>query len=131
MSLSHPLSDTITVIRNGYLRKHPTILLNNSKLINNILFKLKKEGFILDYSVLPENMFKIKVFLKYNNNLAVLNTIEIISTPGSRKYSNYKNLFSFLKTSYDILLISTSKGILTHKEALSLQIGGEVLLRVF
>lgn len=129
--MTDTLNDTIVRIKNALMRKHQKVIVINSRLIRNVLTILKNEGFILDYSINPQNIFQINVLLKYAEDKPIIKNIVKISKSGSRVYSSVTDLKNFVKTPFDICIISTSRGLLTHNDALVLNLGGEVLLRVF
>ena len=116
MSLTDPIADMITRIRNAQLRALKTVSIPNSKLRARILDVLKEEGYISDYkpsSNEKDNKFLL-VDLKYHNGVPVIKEISRVSKPG-----------------LGIAIVSTSKGIMTDNDARSKKIGGEIICRVF
>ena len=130
MSMQDPIADMLTRIRNAQQAKHRSVSLNSSKLKEEIARVLKKEGYILDYSIeLSENNFKIMTIdLKYYQNMPVIDRIARVSRPGLRVYKLSKELPSI--PGFGIAILSTSKGVMTHVEAKANCVGGEVLCEV-
>ena len=97
-----------------------------------ILEILKKEGFILNYSLDQTNVRKTKfsINLKYNSGSPVINNIERISRPGRRFYSSAQSIPK-IQNGLGIAIISTSKGIMTDAEARKAKLGGEIICKVF
>src|SRR3989339_1537302 len=128
MVMTDPIADMLTRIRNANKMRHEKVEMPNSRLKADILAVLKKEGFIVDYSVVKEGpQGKIVVTLKYTaTKERVIKGLKRISKPGLRVYVSVEDLPRVLN-GLGIALISTSKGILTDKEARLAQVGGEVL----
>jgi small subunit ribosomal protein S8 len=123
------LSNMISIIKVGYNSKHLNVTVQNSKLCINVLSTLYKLGYIRGYVIKDKK--SIVVLLKYINNKSVIRNIHVISTPGRRKYIDYKTLQSELrKKDHGFFILSTSKGILTDEESSMFCIGGEVLLKI-
>lgn len=119
----------ISIIKVGYNAKHLSVVIQNSKLCINILSILYKLGYIRGYVIKDKK--KVIILLKYINNKPVVRNINVISTPGRRKYIDYKTLQSELKKKdHGFFILSTSKGILTDEESIMFNIGGEVLLKI-
>jgi small subunit ribosomal protein S8 len=89
---------------------------------------MEKEGFIIGHRI--KNLKYLEVFLKYFQNKPVINNFNSISTPSRRVYLNKDNLIHWKKqnNSFDLLILSTNKGVLTHQDALLKRAGGEVLV---
>lgn len=131
MALSDSIGDFLTRIRNAQLAMHRTTRVLFSKMNSSILDILKNEGYILDYQ--KEVVDSIPCFivkLKYYNRLPVISNIQRISKPGCRRYSKYKDI-SKAYNGLGIFIISTSKGVMTDYDARKLNVGGEILCRVF
>jgi len=131
MTLTDPISDMITIIRNGLASKKKEVCVSNSKLKIEILKILKKEQFITDFK--PEksqNKGHLLILLKYSNNDAVISSIKRISKPGRRVYID-KNHIPNIKRGRGRMIISTSKGVITSQEARKQGVGGEVILEVW
>nr|WP_267517330.1 30S ribosomal protein S8 [Borreliella garinii] len=132
MAITYSVGDMLTKLRNASRVKHGSVDLKMSNMNKSILNILKEEGYIKDFSFLEkEGITFIKVLLKYDNKRnPVINKIEAISTPGRKIYSSYKNM-PRIKNGYGILIISSSKGVITGKEAKDKKIGGELICSVW
>ncbi len=132
MSMTDPIADMLTRIRNANLVSHPSVSMPSSKLKVQLARLLKEEGFITDYSEKVEGKFKVlEITLKYDaNNKPIITKLERISKPGLRNYSKAKNLPKVLG-GMGIAIVSTSKGLLTDRKARKENIGGEVLCYVY
>nr|YP_009233124.1 ribosomal protein S8 [Phytophthora polonica]AMB20929.1 ribosomal protein S8 [Phytophthora polonica] len=126
MIITDTLSNLFSKIKNGYLVKKSKIVQQKSKQSINILNILVKEGFIKSYKINSKN--QLDIYLKYKNNKAVITEIKRLSKPGKRLYINNKNLYK-KKTGFYIL--STSTGILTDLQAKKLNVGGELICKIF
>ena len=132
MSMTDPIADMLTRIRNANMVSHPSVSMPSSKLKVQLAKLLKEEGFITDYSVKDEGKFKVlEITLKYDEkNEPIITKLERISKPGLRNYSKAKNLPKVLG-GMGIAIVSTSKGLLTDRKARKENIGGEVLCYVY
>ena len=132
MSMTDPIADMLTRIRNASMVSHPSVEMPASKLKVELAKLLKEEGFISDYNVKESGKFKVlEITLKYDaKNKPVISKLERISKPGLRNYSKAKNLPQVLG-GMGIAIISTSKGLLTDRKARKENIGGEVLCYVY
>jgi small subunit ribosomal protein S8 len=132
MVMTDPIADMLTRIRNANSMRHAKVEMPASRLKSDILSVLKKEGFIQDYQVVADKVQgKIVVTLKYTKtNERVIKGLKRISKPGLRVYTSVNDLPKVLN-GLGIALISTSKGIMTDREARLAQIGGEVLAFVW
>ena len=132
MSMTDPIADMLTRIRNANMVSHPSVSMPASKLKVQLAKLLKEEGFITDYSVKEEGKFKVLgIVLKYDaKNKPIITKLERISKPGLRNYSKAKNLPKVLG-GMGIAIVSTSKGLLTDRKARKENIGGEVLCYVY
>ena len=129
MTMSDPIADMLTRIRNANTAKHDTVDVPASKMKVAIADILLKEGYIKSYEVEEVGSFKtIHITLKYgkNKNEKVISGLKRISKPGLRVYANTEDLPKVLG-GLGIAIISTNKGVLTDKEARKLNVGGEVL----
>jgi small subunit ribosomal protein S8 len=123
--IQNPLANCITLIRNGILNQKHSVLIQKSVILYDFLFFLTKQRFILSYT--DYNQKYIKVYLRYNQyGKLVMHDIKLLSTKSRRLYIHY-NLLKHLKTSVCIFILSTTKGYLTHRDALSQKIGGEII----
>jgi small subunit ribosomal protein S8 len=128
---NHPVSDLVARVRNGYLAKRTVISSPVSKLRENILKILKEEGFILSYSkVKAGNLEQFDIHLKYHYSNPVVSEVSVISKPGRRIYCRADEIPS-VKNGLGMVIISTSKGVLSDHEARVQKLGGEVLLKIF
>jgi len=132
MVMTDPIADMLTRIRNANRMRHATVEMPASKLKLEILKVLKKEGYIVGFEKQGEGVSaKIVVTLKYTStNERVIKGLKRISKPGLRVYAHVEQLPKVLD-GLGIALISTSKGILTDREARLAQVGGEVLAYVW
>ena len=132
MLVLDPIADMLTRIRNANSNKHETVLIPQSNVKLAIAEILKNEGFIVDFkAVESEGVKMIEVTLKYGpNGEKVIQGLKRISKPGLRIYANAEQLPQVLN-GLGIAIISTSKGIITDKNARKLNVGGEVLAYVW
>ena len=129
MSMSDPIADMLTRIRNANTAKHDTVDIPSSKMKLAIADILLKEGYVKAVDVIEEGNFKtIKITLKYgaNKNEKILTGLKRISKPGLRVYASKDELPKVLG-GLGTAIISTNKGVLTDKEARKQNVGGEVL----
>lgn len=130
MSMSDPVADMLTRIRNAQLAKKQTVNMTNSHLKSAIASVLKDEGYINDFVITGKNnKSTLEIVLKYHANLAVIEKIKRISKPGLRIYKSSKNLPSVMN-GLGIAIVSTSRGVMTQNKARALGIGGELLCTV-
>lgn len=132
MVMTDPIADMLTRIRNANRMRHEKVEMPASRLKSDILSVLKKEGFIVDYTVVKDGVQgKIVVTLKYTSTKErVIKGLKRISKPGLRVYASVDELPKVLN-GLGVALISTSKGIMTDREARLAQVGGEVLAYVW
>ncbi|MCG8512470.1 MAG: 30S ribosomal protein S8 [Rhodospirillales bacterium] len=132
MSMSDPLGDMLTRIRNGQRARKDTIVSPASKFRSNVLEVFKREGFIRGYSqyeVRP-GVAELKIELKYHEGEPVIREIHRVSKPGRRVYSGIKDL-SRVYNGLGISVLSTPRGVMSDAEARAANVGGEVLCEVF
>ena len=131
MSLTDPIADMLTKIRNAGRAKHQACKVNRSKIKLAILDILKDEGFIGGYLENQDgNKYSIQVNLKYDGHRKhVIREIHRVSKPGRRIYVPKEQVVP-VKSNMGISILSTSKGIMTNKKAMKLNIGGEVICTV-
>ncbi len=130
MSMSDPVADMLTRIRNAQMAEKTIVNIPSSKLKNNIAKVLKSEGFIEDYKVTSENEKKYLVInLKYYNSMPVIEFIKRISRPGLRIYKPSTDL-PIVMNGMGVAIISTSLGVMTDKTARKNGVGGEILCHV-
>ncbi len=132
MSMTDPLGDMLTRIRNGQRARKNQIISPASKLRSNVLDVLKREGYIRDYSQheLRPGISEIEIQLKYHEGEPVIREIARVSTPGRRVYSKIKDL-QRVYNGLGIAILSTPRGVLSDNEARDQNVGGEVLCQVF
>ena len=132
MSMSDPISDFLTRIRNAHMASKPWADIPSSTLKIRIAYVLKEEKFIRDYVLIKDNKQNIlRVYLKYDyNNDPVIHGIKRISKPCCRRYIPSKNKFRVLN-GMGISIITTSKGVMSDKKAKKLNVGGEVICQVW
>ena len=131
MSLSDPIADMLTRIRNASRAGHPKVSFAGSNLKESIVSILKNEGFIANYEVKKENnKSNIEVELKYINKNPVIKEIERVSKPGRRIYSKSQEMRP-VRNNMGIAILSTSHGVMTGRKAKKMNVGGEILLRVW
>lgn len=132
MSMSDPLADMLTRIRNGAKARFETVEMPLSKLKVNVAKVLKEEGYIIDYQILEQGVQgTLKIDLKYGqNNEQVITGIKRVSKPGLRQYKKNDHIPKVM-TGLGVGILSTSQGIITDREARSRGIGGELLCEVW
>ena len=133
MTMSDPIADMLTRIRNANTAKHDTVDIPSSKMKLAIAEILFNEGYIKKYEVVEDGNFKtIRVSLKYgqDKNEKIITGLKRISKPGLRIYAGKDELPKVLG-GLGIAIISTNQGVVTDKEARRLQVGGEVLAFVW
>ncbi|WP_407429446.1 30S ribosomal protein S8 [Treponema sp.] len=132
MSVSDPIADMLTKIRNAVQVRHEKVDVPTSKLKLEIVKILKTEGYIKNFKkVQEEGKNIIRIFLKYDDsNNPVIHGVEKISTPGRRVYSGYKDL-PRIYNGLGTLIVSTSTGVTTGKKASEKMVGGELVCKVW
>jgi len=130
MSMSDPIADLLTRIRNANMRKKESLEMLSSKMKLNIVKVLKDEGFIVNWELDEKGKFpEMRIWLKYVDDLPVIRKITRISKPGLRLYSKGKDCKHVLN-GQGISILSTSKGIMSDRQCRADNIGGEVLCTV-
>lgn len=132
MHITDPIADMLTRIRNANSAKHETVDIPASNMKKAIAQILLDEGYIASYKVIDdEKQGVIRVTLKYTENKAqVITGLRRVSKPGLRIYSNVEDMPKVMK-GLGIAIVSTSKGIMTDREARKQSVGGEVLAFVW
>ena len=132
--VTDPIADYLTRLRNAIQAKHRVVDIPASGMKKEITKILKEKGYILNYKFEEEVGFQgnIKIALKYNpeTKVSAIKSLERISKPGLRQYCHTDNIPRVLN-GLGIAIISTSKGLITDKEAKELNVGGEVLCYVY
>ena len=133
MTMSDPIADMLTRIRNANTAKHDTVDVPASKMKLAIANILLEEGYIKKYEIVEDGGFQtIRISLKYNNNKSerIISGIKKISKPGLRIYAGKEDMPKVLG-GLGIAIVSTNQGIITDKKARELGVGGEVLAFVW
>lgn len=130
--MTDPIADMLTRIRNGNMAKHESVTVPASKMKTEIARIMLDEGFIKSYDVMEDGKQGIiKIDLKYtNNDERIISGLKRISKPGLKVYAKAQELPKVLG-GLGIAIVSTSKGILTDKEARKLGVGGEVICYIW
>jgi len=131
--MTDPIADYLTRLRNAIMAKHRVVEVPASNLKKEITKILFEKGYILNYKFIDEGpQGTIKVALKYDavTKTNAIKSLQRISSPGLRKYTGYKDMPRVIN-GLGIAIISTSKGVMTDKEASVQKIGGEVLCFVY
>jgi len=129
MSMSDPIADMLTRIRNGQSAAKVEVLMPASNMKQSIAQVLKDEGYITDFSVSKDVKAEMSVSLKYFDGKPVIDTIDRMSRPGLRIYKNKDELPKVLN-GLGIIIISTSTGMMTDRAARAAGIGGELICSV-
>lgn len=128
---SDPIADFLTRVRNAQLARHKVVEIPASNLKKEITKILDEKGYILSHKFEDDGkQGVIKIALKYNKSVPAIKKIERISKPGLRKYAGADSLPRVLN-GLGIAILSTSKGVITDKEARTENVGGEVLCYVY
>lgn len=132
MSLSDPIADMLTKIRNANMAKSEKVDIYTSKMKLEITKILKNEGYIKTFKKISQDRRNcIRIFLKYVEGQApVIRGIQRISTPGRRVYCGYKNMPRVFN-GYGVVVVSTSEGIITGKKAREKKVGGEIICNIW
>jgi len=132
MTISDPIADMLTRIRNAIMAKHDFVLVPASRIKLSVAKILKEEGFITDYEVLKSKPHRaIKIYLKYSdNNQSVITGLERVSKPSLRVYVNKKEI-PRVYGGLGIAIVSTPKGVISGKQAWHQEVGGELLCYVW
>ena len=131
------IGDFLTIIRNGLQRAKPFVVVPYSGLKQAILETLKAEGFIRDFAMVGEGDVKkyLKIYLKYVGGESVIHEISRISTPGCRQYAQVttkgRHKIKPVIGGLGVSIVTTSRGVMSHKKAKELGVGGEVICTVW
>ena len=127
MTMSDPISDMLTRIRNAQQSEKPSVAMPASKLKASIAKVLKDEGYIDDYAVRPnEGKPQLEISLKYYAGKPVIEKLERVSRPGLRIYRGKAEIPNVMN-GLGVAIVSTSRGVMTDRKARGLGVGGEVL----
>lgn len=132
MSVSHPISDMLTKIRNASLARFEKVDIETSKLKLEIVKILKNEGYIKNFKkVSQEDRNQIRVFLKYDEEAnPIIHGLKTISKPGRRVYSGYRKM-PRVYNGYGTIIVSTSAGVTTGRKASEKRVGGELICSIW
>ena len=130
MALSDPLGDMLTRIRNGQAANKPAVSSPASKLRENVLEVLAREGYIRGYNREEGPHGALSIELKYHNGAPVIRRLKRVSRPGRRVYSGVKDL-PHVYNGLGIAILSTPRGVMSDSEAREAHVGGEILCTVF
>ena len=132
MSMTDPIADMLTRIRNANIVKHQKVDIPSSTLKVNIATVLKQEGYIKNYKVISDNLQGVlRIYLKYiDEKDSVINEIKRVSKPGGRVYVKSDGI-PVVKSGLGVAILSTSKGILTDSVARKAGLGGEIICTVW
>ena len=131
--MTDPIADYLTRLRNAIQAKHRVVEVPASNLKKDITKILFEKGYILNFKFEEDGpQGTIKIALKYNpqTKVSAIKSLTRVSTPGMRKYTGYREMPRVIN-GLGIAIISTSKGVMTDKEAAELKIGGEVLCYIY
>ena len=131
--MTDPIADYLTLLRNAIQAKHRVVEVPASNLKKDITKILFEKGYILNFKFEEDGpQGTIKIALKYHpqSKVSAIKSLTRVSTPGMRKYTGYRDMPRVIN-GLGIAIISTSKGVMTDKEAAELKIGGEVLCYVY
>ena len=132
MSMTDPVADLLTRIRNATMKRHDKLSVPASRLKANLVRVLKEEGYIRNFRLIrEEGLPQIKIYLKYGSSgESIIQGIERKSRPGLRRYAGYLDIPKPLGGA-GIAIVSTSRGVITGNRARSLKIGGEILCEIW
>ena len=132
MSMSDPLGDMLTRIRNGQHARKSVVSSPASRFRSNVLEVLKREGYIRNYSSVDvrPGIKELQIELKYHEGEPVISEIKRVSRPGRRVYFGIRDL-PRVYNGLGIAILSTPRGVLSDNEARTAKVGGEVLCHVF
>ncbi len=132
MTMTDPIADMLTRIRNAIMASYDTVDIPSSRLKISVVKVLKSEGFIKNYRIMTEGRREnIRVFLKYDENGdSVIGGLERVSKPSRRLYAKTDRIPKILG-GLGVSILSTSKGVMTDREAKKMGVGGEILCSVW
>jgi len=132
MSMSDPIADMLTRIRNAVLREHKTVVIPSSKIKENIAKVLKSEGFITGYEMKPARIGEeIEISLKYDSKKeSIIRKIDRVSKPGLRVHKGAEEIKPVLG-GQGIYVVSTSQGVFSDAQCRAKHIGGEIVCSVY
>lgn len=128
--MNDPIIDLIIRIKNAYMTRNESLTSPHSSYREQIVKKLKDLGYVADYSVEGDVKKNILITLKYDKGMPAVTDVQVVSRPGKREYTSYKDL-KVVMSGLGYSLISTTKGIMTNKEARKAKMGGELLFMIW
>jgi len=132
MTMTDPIADMLTRIRNALMVSRQSVNIPGSKLKICIADVLKSEGYIRNHKIISDGRHRlIRIFLKYDEDgVPIIEGAKRVSKPSCRIYSGYKDVPKVLN-GYGINIVSTSKGLMTDRQAREMRVGGEILCAVW
>ena len=132
MSMTDPIADLLTRIRNAHLAKHDRLDVPASKIKKSICGLMKREGYIDDFEVIEDQpVDNLRIFLRYNDEgVPAIQRLQRVSKPGRRVYRSADEIKPVLN-GIGVSLVSTSRGLLTDREARDQHVGGEILVEIW
>lgn len=132
MSMTDPVADLLTRIRNALMAKHDRLDVPSSKLKRNIVALLKQEGYIQDFEVIEQSpQDTLRIFLAYNyQGIPAVRRLQRVSKPGRRVYRGADDIKPVLN-GLGTAIVSTSRGLLTDRQAREMRVGGEILCELW
>ena len=132
MSMTDPIADLLTRIRNALLAKHDRLDVPSSKLKRNICALLKQEGYIQDFEVIDQSpQDSLRIFLRYTDaGTPAMRRMSRVSKPGRRVYRGADDIKPVLN-GLGTAIVSTSRGLLTDRQAREMRVGGEILCEIW
>jgi small subunit ribosomal protein S8 len=128
--ITDPISDMLTRIRNAYRVKKSEVRIPYSNTKFAIAKILASEGFVFGTEKVDNGFGEIRIILKYDQDGKLISSIRRVSKPGLRKYSGYRSL-PRVRSDQGIVIVSTSQGVMTNREARKRKLGGEVLCEIY
>ena len=128
--MTDPIADLLTRIRNALMRKKESVNAPYSKLKHELTKLLVKEGYLASVKKVKKDFEELEITLKYFNDQPVIKELVRESKPGLRKYISYKDIKPH-KRGLGIKVLTTSKGLMTDRQAIKSEMGGEIICRVF
>ena len=132
MSVSDPIADMLTKVRNANAARHEKVDIPTSKLKLEIVKILKTEGYIKNFKkIQTDGQNSILIFLKYDEeNNPIIHGLNKVSKPGRRVYTGYREMPRIIN-GYGVMIVSTSDGVITGRKAVEKQVGGELICTVW
>lgn len=132
MSMTDPIADLLTRIRNALMSKHDRLDVPSSKLKRNICALLKQEGYIQDFEVIDQTpQDNLRIFLRYTDaGIPAMRRMSRVSKPGRRVYRGADDIKPVLN-GLGTAIVSTSRGLLTDRQAREMRVGGEILCEIW